>query len=228
MPRAFHHLADLFHVPTRFLDANYIGVVRQFNHKFGGNVVTGGLREVVNNYRQRRTVGDRAIESKDVRRLHLLFVVMRRAHHGNVVTELGRGVGEPQRFVGRLDPCSGNQNFIGCSRFPRGFQHLAALLIGKKNGLSGRTQHDYPGTGRARITLDVALKFFVVDVAVGIKRRSDGRKNTVQKHNEISVSLPGRSQHRDDFALVAAVYAEISIRGSNVIPGKQFAHPNQT
>ena len=178
--RALHHLADFFHVAAGFLNANQVWMIGQFNHEFGGNVVAGSLREVVNDHRQRRAVGHGSVEGQDIGRLHLLLVVMRRAHHGNVVAQFGGILGKAQRFDRRLDPRACDQNFVRRSRLARGFQHIAPLLIGKQNRLAGRAEHNNSSARRARIALNIAFELFEVDVAVGIERRRDGRKNTVK------------------------------------------------
>ena len=156
----------------------------QFRYHLGGHVVASGLREVVNDDRQRRAVGYRAIKRKEVRGRHLLFVVMRSPYHGHVVAELGGVFGEPQGFDRRLDAGAGNQNFIGRSSIPREFQDIAALLIGEHDRLSSRAEHDNSGYRRTRVTLDVGLELFKIDVAVRIEGRGDGRKNAVEKHRQ--------------------------------------------
>ena len=65
----------------------------QFNHHLCGNVVSGRLREVVDDHRERRAVGNGAVEGEQVRGRHLLLVVVRRAHHGNVIAEFRRVFG---------------------------------------------------------------------------------------------------------------------------------------
>ena len=109
----------------------------KFDHDFGGNIVSGSLRKVVNDNRQRGAVGDRAIERKQVRRQHLLFVVVRSAHHGGVVAELGRILGEPQRFRRGLDAGAGDHDFIGRGSSDGGLEDVAALLVGKQDRFAG-------------------------------------------------------------------------------------------
>ncbi len=109
----------------------------EFDHDFGGNVVSGGLREVVDDDRQRGPVGDRAIEREQVRRKHLLFVVVRSTHHGGVVAEFGRIVGEPQRFLRRLDARAGDHDFVGRGSGDCSLEDVAALLVGKQDRFAG-------------------------------------------------------------------------------------------
>ncbi len=108
----------------------------KFDHNLRGDIVSGRLRKVVDDDRQRRTVGYRAIESEQVCRQHLLSVVVRRAHHGRIVTEFGRVFGQPQSLMCRLDAGACDHHFIGSGSCQRDFQHVATLLIGEQNGLS--------------------------------------------------------------------------------------------
>ena len=167
-------------------------MLRQFDHQFGRNVVAGSLRKVVNDHRQRRAIGHGAVKRQDVRWLHLLLVVVRSAHHGNVVAQFGGVFGKPQSLNRRLDARARDQHFVRRSRLARGLQHIAPLLIGKQNGLAGRTEHDDARARRARIALNIALELFEVDVAVRIERRGDGRKNTVKKHDSPRASSIAR------------------------------------
>src|ERR1700691_5437673 len=114
---------------------------------------------------------------------------MRRAHHGGVVADFGGVFGEPQRLDGRLDPGASDQHLIRRSCFARRLQYIASLLIGKQDSLTGRTKHNDARARRARIALNVALELFKIHIAVGIERRRDGRKDTVNQHGEFSVSL---------------------------------------
>ena len=75
-------------------------------------------------------------------RLHLLLVIVRRAHHGHVVAEFGGVFGETQGLDRGFDAGSRDQNFVRRSGLARDFQHIAALLIGKQNGFAGRAEHD--------------------------------------------------------------------------------------
>ena len=63
-----------------------------------GNVVARKSRDVINQHRQRRPIGYSTIEGQQVRRLHLLFVKVRRAHQGGIVAECGRVFGKAQGF----------------------------------------------------------------------------------------------------------------------------------
>src|SRR5579863_7765485 len=86
----------------------------------------------------------------------------------------------PQRLNGRFNSRPRNQHLIRRRRLTRGFKHIAPLLIGKKNRLAGRTEDDDASARRARVSLDITFEFLEVHIAVGIERRSDGRKNTVK------------------------------------------------
>ena len=43
--RALDHLANFFHVAARFLDPDHVRMLRQFDHHFGGNVISRKRRE---------------------------------------------------------------------------------------------------------------------------------------------------------------------------------------
>ena len=104
---------------------------------------------------------------------------MRRAHQGSVVAEFSRILGKPQSFDGRLDARARDQNFIRRSGFPRDFQYFTALVIREHDGLAGRAQHHQSSRRSFRVALNIVLDLFEVHIAVGIKRRREGRKNTV-------------------------------------------------
>ena len=153
-------------------------MAREFDHDFGGNVVSGGLREVVDDDRQRGAVGDRAIERQQVRGEHLPLVVVRSAHHGGVIAEFGGIFGEPQSFMCGLDAGACDHNFMGRGGGESRFQHVAAFLVGQQNRFAGGAQRHDAGDRRARVALDVRFELFVIDLAIGIEGRGDGRKNS--------------------------------------------------
>ena len=135
--RALDHLFHFVEVAARFLDGDDVGMAREFDHHFGGDVVPGGLREVVDDDRQRGPVSDRAIESEQVRGQHLPLVVVRSAHHGGVIAEFGGILGEPQSFMCGLDARARDHDFARRSGGESGLQHVAAFLIRKQNRLAG-------------------------------------------------------------------------------------------
>ena len=108
---------------------------------------------------------------------------MRGTHHGDVVAKFSGIFGEPQSFDRGLDAGAGNQHFVGSGCFAGRLQNIALLLIGEHERLARRPEHDDARDRSPRVALDVGLKLFIVDVAVGIERRGDGRKNSVEKHN---------------------------------------------
>src|SRR5208283_5354001 len=143
-------------------------------------VVSGRLREVIDDDRQRRAVAYEAVERQHVRWVrHLSLVIMRSAHHGDVVAEIGRVFRQAQGFDGRLDSSAGDQHLFVGGRIARALQHLATLVIAKQNRLAGRALHHDASYRPARVLLDVLLQLAEVDLAVRIKRRSDGRKDSV-------------------------------------------------
>src|SRR4029079_7801213 len=79
------------------------------------------------------------------------------------------------------------QNLVRSSSFPRNLQYFAALVVGEHDGLAGRAQDNESSRRSFRVTLNIVLDLFEVDLAVGIKRRRDGRKNTVQQHGSVGV-----------------------------------------
>src|SRR5260221_13079610 len=74
-------------------------MVCEFDYEFGGHVVSGGLREVVDDDRERRPVCYRTIESEQARGGHLLFVIKRRGERCPGVSCHGWVLGELQRFM---------------------------------------------------------------------------------------------------------------------------------
>src|SRR5258707_8520630 len=80
LTRALDQLLHFVEVAARFLDGDNAGMVCEFDYEFGGHVVSGGLREVVDDDRERRPVCYRTIESEQARGQHLLFVIVRRAN----------------------------------------------------------------------------------------------------------------------------------------------------
>ena len=63
---------------------------------------------------------------------------------------------------------------------PRRFQNLTPLFVGKHDGFSGRAQHHEARYRSLRVALDVVLKLFEIHVAVRVKGRRDGWKNTLK------------------------------------------------
>ena len=110
--------------------------------------------------------------------MHLLFVVVRSANHGGVVAELGGVLGETKSFDGGLDAGAGDHHFVGRGGGDGGFEDVAAFLVGEQNGFSGGTLHYDAGDRGARIALDIRLQLFVVDGAVGVEGRGDGREDS--------------------------------------------------
>ncbi len=152
----------------------------EFDHKFSRDVVSRCLRKVVDDHRQRRAVAHKAIKRQHVCWIrHLAFVVMRRAHHRNVVAQLGGVLGQPQGFDGRLDPGASDQHFFVRSRFAGTLQYLAALFIAEQDGFASRAKHDNANHRRTRIVLDILFELAEVNFAVGIKRSGNGRKDSV-------------------------------------------------
>ena len=158
----------------------------QLNDDLRGHVISGGLRKVVDDDRQRGAVSDCAIESQHIGRLHLSLVVMRRTHHCNVVSQLGCVLGEAQGLNRRLDSGSGNQHLVVGRRFAGRLQHLPLLFPRKENGFSSRAEHDDARHRGTRIAFDVGFELLVVNVTVGIERRGDGGKDSGKKHQSIS------------------------------------------
>ncbi len=103
---------------------------------------------------------------------------MRSAHHGGVVAELGGIFGEPQRFLRRLDAGAGDHDFVGRGGGDGGLEDVAALLVGEQDRFAGRALDDDARDGRARVALDVRLELLVIDLAVGIEGRRDGREDS--------------------------------------------------
>ncbi len=137
MTRTLDHGFHFVQVATRFLDGDDVGMAREFNHHFSWDVVSRGLREVVDDDRERRPVGDGAIKSEQVRRQHLLLVVMRSAHHGGVVAKLGRIFGEAQSSVRGFDARAGDHHFVRRGGGERRLQHVAAFLVREQDGFAG-------------------------------------------------------------------------------------------
>ncbi len=154
-------------------------MLSQFNHDFGRNVVARRLREVVDDDGERRAVGNGAVEGEHVRRQHLLFVVMRGAHHGHVVAEFGSVFREAKSLDGRLNARPGNQDFVGRSGVTRALEHIPPLLIGEQDGFAGRSLHDDTRDRCTRVAVHVVFQLLEINVALGIKRRGDGRENSV-------------------------------------------------
>src|SRR5580658_2224912 len=121
----------------------------EFDHDFGRHIVSGSLREVIDDDWQSRTVCNRPIEGEQVRRKHLLLVIVRSADHGGIVAELSSVFGESQSFLRGFDSCACDHDLIGSSSGQRGFQHVAALLIGKEYSLAGRALNNYARDWRA-------------------------------------------------------------------------------
>jgi len=178
LTRALDHRFHFVEIAARFLNRDDVGMVGEFDHNFGGDVVSRGLRKVVDDDGQRGAVGNRAIESQQVRRQHLLLVVVRSAHHGSVVPELGSILGEPQSFLRGLDSGACDHDFIGSGSGERGLQNVTAFLVGEQDGFAGRALDHYTRNRRARVALDVRFDLFVIDLAVWIERRRDGRKDS--------------------------------------------------
>ena len=123
---------------------------------------------------------------------------MRRAHHGDVVADRRRVFGQAQRLGRRLDPGSGNQDFVIRCRLAGDFKYFATLFVGKQDGFAGRALHDDSRNGSFRIALDIGFELFVVDIAVGIKRGGYGRKDSLEKHGSSpqmsAISLPAKTE----------------------------------
>ena len=107
---------------------------------------------------------------------------MRRAHHGDVVTEFGSVFRQLERLDRRLDSRAGDQNFVVGSRFARGLEDLALLIVAEQNGFAGRTLHHDAGNRPARVLFNVLLELAEINFAVLVEGRGDGREDTVEKH----------------------------------------------
>ena len=114
---------------------------------------------------------------------------MRRAHHGDVVTQFGGVLGKPQSLDGRLNAGARDQDFFVGRSFARAPQHLAPLVVAQQDGLAGRALHNNAGDRPARILLDVLFQLAKVDLAVRIKRRGDGRIDSGKKHDGYQQSV---------------------------------------
>ena len=134
VPRALHHPTDFLDVGARFLHPDDVRVLGQFDHHFGGNVVGGKHRNVIDHHRQLRSVGDHTIERQEIGRLHLLAVEVWRADERHVVSQLRGVFGEPQRLAGRFHSCARNQDLMRSRSLPRRLQDIAPLLVGKQDG----------------------------------------------------------------------------------------------
>ena len=157
----------------------------KFDDNFSGDVIPGRLRKIVDDHRERRAVGHKAIKRQHVCGMHLRFVVVRSADHGNVIAQPGGMLGQPQSFDCRFNASARDQDFAGRSRFTGGLEHVAFLLVRKHERLAGRTEHDYTGYRSFGIAFNIVLKLFVVDVAVRIKWRGNRRENAVKEHGII-------------------------------------------
>ena len=157
---------------------------RQLDYQLSGHVVARGLREVVDHHRQGRTIGDGAIEGQQVARLHLFFVVMRGAQQGYVVSQLRGVFGELQSFGSRLNSGSGYQDFIRRGYVARDFKHLTTLFIREQDCLSRGAQYNNASDWSFGVALNVGFKLFEIHVAVGIKRRGDGREDALKEHGD--------------------------------------------
>ena len=146
----------------------------EFDHDLGGDVISGGLREIVDDDGQRRAVGYGAIESQQVRRVHLLFIIVWSSHHGGVIAQFGGVFGEAQSFTGGLDAGACDHHFIGRGGGQSRFEHVAAFLIREQNRFSRRTLDYDARDRRARIALNVGFDFLVIHFAVGIEGRGNG------------------------------------------------------
>ena len=182
MTRALDHGLYFVEIAAGFLDGDDVGMGRQFDDDVGGHVVSRSLRKIVDDDRQRGAVGNGAIKGEQVRRMHLLFVVVRSAHHGAIVSEFGGVLGEVKGLVRRLAASAGNHDFIGSGGCQRCFQHIAPFLIGEKDGFASRSLHHNASDRRTRVAFSIRFDLFVVNLAIGIKRRGNGRENSGQKH----------------------------------------------
>src|SRR4029077_8288698 len=126
---------------------------RQFDDDFGWDVISGGLREVVNDDRKWGAVRHRAIERQHIVWLHLAFVVVRSTNHGDVVAQVGGVFGQQQSIAGGFDSSSGDQDLVVSSRFAGGLEDRAPLFVGKKYGLPSRTQHNQARDRGTRVAL---------------------------------------------------------------------------
>jgi len=107
---------------------------------------------------------------------------MRGANHRDVITEPGSVFGEVQGLDRGFDSRTCDQQFIRRCGGTGGLQHSTALFIRQKNGFAGRSKHHQAGDRRLRIALNIVLELLVIDTAVGIKGRTDRRKDAMQQH----------------------------------------------
>ena len=105
---------------------------------------------------------------------------MRSAYHGHVVSQFGGVFSKPQSLDGRLDSGAGNQDLVRRSGFAGDLQDITAFLIGEHDRFARRPEYHNARHGRARVLFHVMFELFEVHVAVGIKRRRNGRENTVK------------------------------------------------
>ena len=119
---------------------------------------------------------------------HLRLVVVRRANHGDVVSEGGGVLSEAQGLDGRFDAGAGDHDLLWRSSVDGGLENLALLVSGEKYGFAGGAEDDDSRGRRTGIVLDVLLELAMVDGAVRVERCRDGRIDSVKKHRSVSSS----------------------------------------
>ena len=97
------------------MDRDDVGVLAEADHGFDRDIDAGDLRPVIDDERNARLVGHRAVvEHLRVGAVDQVLVVVGRAHHGGFVAHLRGPVGEADGLPHTLHAGAGDQQLIRC------------------------------------------------------------------------------------------------------------------
>ena len=137
MAGRLHHGRHFFNIPTRFLNADDVGMVCQFGNHLQREVVGCERWHSVKQDRQGRSIGDRPVERQQGLRLHLRAIKMGSPHQGDIILEPRSVFCKPESLTHRFSPRARDQDFFRSCHFGCDPQHLAPLFIAQ--------HHRFPG-----------------------------------------------------------------------------------
>ncbi len=159
-------------------------MVAQFRHGVRRDVDSGGLRPVVDHDGDRALIGHRP-EIERLRRAVVdeVLVVVRRPDHGCLVTHFRRAPREFQGLLHALDAGAAQEEFLRRGVLRHQFEHAELLLEREVHAFARRAADGVAGESRAVPLPDVVGHLGLVDLAVGVERRRDGREDSVELHH---------------------------------------------
>ena len=116
---------------------------------------------------------------------------MRGAHHGGLVADLSRLVGEPNRLPNAFHAGAGEQEFLGRRELGDPLPKLNLLLDREHDALAGGAADHVARERREIPLLDVMFELGSEQIAVAIERRGDGREDAWSFMCQRGPEMPG-------------------------------------